>query len=66
MTDSLEEWLAASLSGDVVSRYDLPTEAELNAVHAQLARGAREQRRFILFQLTDGDNEPSISNDSGE
>jgi hypothetical protein len=46
MADSLEECLEASLSGRILSRNELPSEAEQHAVHAQLARGVREQRRF--------------------
>jgi hypothetical protein len=52
VSDSLEEWLAASLSGHVVSKYELPTETDLHQVHAQLARGVREQRRFKCVEMT--------------
>ncbi len=34
-SDSLEAWLEASLCGQVVSKYALPTDAELTQVHAQ-------------------------------
>jgi hypothetical protein len=61
MSDSLEEWLELSLSGHVVSKYDLPSEAALHSVHAQLARGVREQRRFKCSEIQDD----SVSNDSG-
>lgn len=59
--DSLEEWLEASLSGHVVSKYDLPSEAQLHAVHAQLARGIREQRRFKCSEIR---YDASVSNDN--
>jgi hypothetical protein len=39
---ALEEQLEASLSGKVASRFDLPSEAELVAIDAQLARLLRE------------------------
>lgn len=52
---TLEEWLQASLAGPVASKYELPTETELNAIHAQLARGASEQRRFSYVEITDDD-----------
>lgn len=47
--------LAASLEGEFVPNYALPNESALNAVHAQLARVAREQRRFTMVEVkTDG------------
>ena len=41
-TSALAEQLEASLSGEVVSRLDLPRDAELVAIDAQLARLLRE------------------------
>jgi hypothetical protein len=38
----LAEQLEASLSGEVASRFELPSEAQLIAVDAQLARLLRE------------------------
>jgi hypothetical protein len=38
----LEEQLEASLTGDVASRFELPSEAQLIAVDAQLSRLLRE------------------------
>jgi hypothetical protein len=38
----LEEQLEASLTGDVASRFGLPSEAQLIAVDAQLSRLLRE------------------------
>jgi hypothetical protein len=39
---TLEDQLQASLTGDVVSRFDLPSEAQLIAIDAQLSRLLRE------------------------
>jgi hypothetical protein len=38
----LEQQLEASLKGRIASRFDLPTEAQLIAVDAQLSRLLRE------------------------
>lgn len=53
----LEPWLEASLGGDIVSRYDLPTEAQLHARHAELARLTRESRSFRLVPVERTDDE---------
>ena len=59
----------ASLSGVVATRVHLdpalrlPSESECHQVHAMLARGIREQRRFRTVEITDEPN-PSPSNDT--
>jgi len=50
-SDDLAQWLEASLGSDVVSRYDLPDEATLHGVHAQLAKGIRESKRFAMVEV---------------
>ncbi len=49
--DQLEQALEASLGGEVVSRYALPDEATLHGIHAALARGCRESRRFAMVEV---------------
>lgn len=62
--DDLEKWLQASLAptehAHWIASYDLPRESDLHAVHAQLARGIREQRRFCTVEMK---NEPGDCND---
>lgn len=68
MVDLLSQ-LEASLTGRVATRVHLdpalrlPSESETHAVHAQLARGIRAQRRFRTVEITDEPN-PSPSNDT--
>jgi hypothetical protein len=51
--------LEASLTGRVATRVHLdpalrlPSESECHQVHAMLARGIREQRRFRTIEITD-------------
>lgn len=42
LCECLESQLEASLTGDVASRFELPSEAQLIAVDAQLSRLLRE------------------------
>jgi hypothetical protein len=53
----LAPWLEASIGGDIVSRYKLPTETELHAVHAQLSRGCRESKRFTMVEAKGEEDE---------
>ena len=57
MTELLQQ-LEASLTGRVAHKWELPTESQLHAVHAQLCRGIREQKRFRLVEI-EYDNSPS-------
>lgn len=49
--DDLEQKLEASLAGKFVPKYALPSELQLNSVHAMLDRVAREQKRFALTEV---------------
>lgn len=68
MSDLLSQ-LQASLTGVVATRVHLdpalrlPSESELHQIHAQLARGCREARRFRTVEITD-EPIPSPSNDT--
>ena len=63
MADLLRQ-LEASLTGRVATRVHLdpalrlPSETECHQVHAMLARGIREQKRFHLVEI-EYDNSPS-------
>lgn len=52
MDDFLEHLLAESLNGRVVPKFELPREHETHAVHAALAKGIRESKRFALIECT--------------
>lgn len=51
MESQLEHLLSESLTGRVVPKYELPREHEQHAVHAQLAKGTREQRSYRLVEV---------------
>lgn len=58
MDDFLEHLLAESLNGRVVPKFELPTDTQLTATHAQLARLTREQRSFTLTPIERTEHEP--------
>lgn len=52
LADGLETSIAAVAGGGrFVAAWQLPQESDLNATHAQLARGIRCQRRLAVFQV---------------
>jgi hypothetical protein len=52
LTPALERSLeAAKTGGAFVAHFDLPSETELVAVHAQLARGVRGQVRLRVVRV---------------
>lgn len=57
--DDLEQQLEASIGKTFVPRYALPLETECHSVHAQLARGVRESKRFVKVEITREDDDGS-------
>lgn len=53
--DDLVHWLEASLGSHVARRDELSREADQIAIHAQLARGCREQRILRTVEVPSDD-----------